>query len=58
MKIFPSSMHEFIDNKYAFNPLQWNDKESENKLHAEFYPDYVKNPYFHHGFDPVTDEEK
>ena len=56
--IFPSSIHQFFDNKYPFNPKLWNDSESEKKLHSEFYPDYVKDPYFDHGYNLITKEEK
>ena len=56
--IFPESTHEFIDNKYPFNPRKSCDAESEDKLHSEFSPDYVKDPYFDHAYNAVTDEDK
>ena len=56
--IFPQSIHQFFDNKYPFDPKSWNDAESETKLHSEFYPDFVKDPYFDHGYSAVTKEEK
>ena len=56
--IFPQSIHEFINNKYPFDPNLWNDIQGEQKLHSEFYPDYVRDPNFHHSYSPLTKEEK
>eukprot|EP01083_Nonionella_stella_P027850 76707_1 len=54
--IFPKSIHEFIDNKYPFGPDLHGDGDAS--LHSEFYPDYIQDPKFNHGFNPITNEEK
>ena len=56
--IFPPSTHQFIANKYPFDPRKNGDAESEHQLHSDFSPDYVKDPYFDHAYDAVTDEDK